>query len=121
MKTPNRRRRLILAASAISISTILTVIVLEIMLHVAAHMFPRVEAVLFPEPSLPDAELGIRGNPQFQEHDANGFRNTAIPETIDIVAIGDSHTYGQGVAFDQAWPRVLEKLTSCRVYNMAFG
>src|SRR5262245_53910919 len=118
MKTPNRRRRFILATLATSISTILTVVVLEIMLHVVARIFPRVETVLCPPQYcvasvLPDAELGIRGNPNFPEHDANGFRNVVVPDTADVVAIGDSHTYGERVAFDQAWPRVLERLTSC--------
>ena len=94
-------------------------------------MFPQVEAVLCPpqycgrslsEPySLPDDELGIRGNPKFPEHDVNGFRNVVIPETADVVAIGDSHTYGTTVAADQSWPRMLETLSSCRVYSMALG
>src|SRR5262249_46973873 len=70
---------------------------------------------------LPDVKLEKRGNPRFPEHDANGFRNRDVPDTTDIVAIGDSQTYGTSVAFDEVWPRVLEKLTSCRVYNMALG
>jgi hypothetical protein len=90
-------------------------------------MFPQVEAVLLPSgsrlawylPQIPDAELGQTGNPRFLEHDANGFRNAGVPDTADIVAIGDSFTYGAGMAPDKAWPQVLEKLTSCRVYNMA--
>jgi len=124
LKTPNVGRRFILAATAISISTILTITVSEIMLHVVARTFPRVETVLFSpmgEPILSDTELGVRGNPKFPEHDANGFRNRGVPDTTDIVAIGDSQTYGTGVALDQAWPRVLEKLTLCRVYSMAVG
>jgi len=138
LETPNKHRRYILAVSAILISTVLTVTVSEILLHVAARMFPQVEAVLCNpqncdrshlEPpksrselrELPDAELGMRGNPNFPEHDANGFRNAVIPDRADVVAIGDSQTYGFSVAPDQAWPRVLEKLTSCRVYSMAVG
>ncbi len=136
MKTSNARRQFIFAALAISSVTIITLIALELMLQVAAHLFPRVEAVLFrPQfvtgptgPTLPffarvlpDNELVFRGNPQVPEHDANGFRNRAVPDTTDIVAIGDSLTYGTSVAFDQAWPRVLEKISSCRVYSMAVG
>ena len=126
METPNTRRQFIVGAVAIFSLTIFTLIAMELMLQVASRIFPRVEAVLFPPqfragPDLSDAELGVRGNPQFPEHDANGFRNRGVPDTTDIVAIGDSHTYGTDVAFDQAWPRVLEKLTSCRVYSMAFG
>src|SRR5262249_56733925 len=126
METSNRRRQCILGMLAISILTTLTLAACEVMFHVAARIFPRVEAVLFPPqfvgaPFLPDAELEKRGNPRFPEHDANGFRNRDVPDTTDIVAIGDSQTYGTSVAFDEVWPRVLEKLTSCRVYNMALG
>jgi hypothetical protein len=114
----------VFAVVATAISIIFTVVVSEVMLQIAARMFPRVDAILFPfigNDVLPDAELGHKGNPKFPERDANGFRNTTIPKTTDIVAIGDSHTYGANVADDQAWPRVLERLTSCRVYSMALG
>ena len=125
----NRRRHFMLASSAASILIVFTVIILEIALHLAADAFPQVAVILNPsvfdgtyvEPGLLDPELISRGNPRYPEHDANGFRNRAIPDSADIVTIGDSQTYGSGVAFDQAWPRVLEKLSSCRIYNMAFG
>jgi len=123
METSNRRRQFLLWTLAISISTALTLATSELIFRLAARMFPRVEAVLFGQaPStLPDVELEIRGNPRFPEHDVNGFRNKGVPDTTDIVAIGDSHTYGTSVAFNEAWPRVLEKLSSCRVYSMALG
>lgn len=100
------------------------------MLTVAARIFTPVEAILFPPrhmarsmapPDLPDAELELRGNPQYPGHDANGFRNLVVPGKVDVVAMGDSHTYGVNVAPDQAWPRALEELSSCRVYSMALG
>jgi hypothetical protein len=124
----DRRRHFMLASAAASILIVFTVIILEIALHLAADAFPQVAIIL--NPSVPDAyveaglldpELIYRGNPRYPEHDANGFRNGAIPDSADIVTIGDSQTYGSGVGFHQAWPRVLEKLSSCRIYNMAFG
>jgi lysophospholipase L1-like esterase len=40
--------------------------------------------------------------------DGLGFRNAwPWPERADIVAVGDSVTFGQGVADDQAWPSIL--------------
>lgn len=50
-----------------------------------------------------------------------GFRNAAVPESADIVAIGDSHTYGNAATMSQAWPSVLARLTGQKVYNMGLG
>ena len=50
-----------------------------------------------------------------------GFRNPAVPETADIVAVGDSHTYGNTARMKESWPYVLGKLTGRQVYNMGLG
>lgn len=50
-----------------------------------------------------------------------GFRNRVVPETADIVAIGDSHTYGNTAKMDESWPYVLGRLTGRQVYNMGLG
>jgi hypothetical protein len=65
--------------------------------------------------------MELNRNPKFFEHDANGFRNDAVPTQADVVTIGDSFTYGWSVSSEQSWPRVLENITRCRVYNMGFG
>ena len=49
-----------------------------------------------------DPHYLLRGNPDFLEHDASGFRNTAIPHRADVVAVGDSQVYGACVRSDQA-------------------
>jgi hypothetical protein len=53
--------------------------------------------------------------------DAWGFRNPVVPETADIVAIGDSHTYGNTATMGDSWPSVLGRLTGRQVYNMGLG
>ena len=53
--------------------------------------------------------------------DAWGFRNRAVPKTAEIVAIGDSHTYGNTATMDDSWPYVLGRLTGRDVYNMGLG
>lgn len=70
-----------------------------------------------------DPVLGHRPNPDFFEHDAKGFRNKAVPAPgeVDIIALGDSQTYGTGVHRAEAWPRQLERITGHRVYSIAFG
>jgi hypothetical protein len=50
-----------------------------------------------------------------------GFRNREVPSSADIVAIGDSHTYGNTAKMEDSWPYVLGNLTGRRVYNMGLG
>jgi hypothetical protein len=50
-----------------------------------------------------------------------GFRNTEVPKTADIVAVGDSHTYGNTARMVDSWPYVLGRLTGRQVYNMGLG
>lgn len=50
-----------------------------------------------------------------------GFRNRQVPDTADIVAVGDSHTYGNTARMVDSWPYVLGRLTGERVYNMGLG
>ena len=54
-------------------------------------------------------------------YDSWGFRNPHVPDSSDIVAIGDSHTYGNTARTEDAWPAVLERLSGRSVYNMALG
>src|SRR5262249_38367201 len=54
-------------------------------------------------------------------YDSWGFRNRHVPDSSDVVAIGDSHTYGNTARMDDAWPAVLERLSGRSVYNMGLG
>ena len=68
-----------------------------------------------------DKILGHRPNPKYPEHDENGFRNEAVPQKVDIVAMGDSQTYGAGIK--RPWPQQAQDLAGAglTVYNMSFG
>lgn len=68
-----------------------------------------------------DASLGARPKPGYPGHDARGWRNDLALETADIVALGDSHTYGIGADHDNSWPAKLADLSAKSVYQMAFG
>ena len=68
-----------------------------------------------------DARLGLRLAPNAEGHDALGFRNETVPDDVDIVAIGDSQTWGVNARRDEAWPQVLEQLTGRATYNMGLG
>ena len=73
------------------------------------------------ETFLTDPLLRQRVKPHALGHDAKGFRNDSAPERADVVALGDSQTWGVNVEREQAWPQVLGRLTNRRVYNMGLG
>ncbi|HYI93642.1 MAG TPA: hypothetical protein VEX68_08865 [Bryobacteraceae bacterium] len=50
-----------------------------------------------------------------------GFRNPSVPQTADILAIGDSHTYGNTATMQDSWPSTVARLTGRNVYNMGLG
>jgi lysophospholipase L1-like esterase len=70
---------------------------------------------------LEDEILGLRIAPFTTGHDALGFRNRRMPERADIVAIGDSMTYGVSAPREESWPQQLGRLTGREVYNMGLG
>lgn len=68
----------------------------------------------------PDPDLGYRVSKDFHEADTNGFRN--LPGTsYEIMAIGDSHTYGNNVSSSDSWPAILARDINNGVYNFGVG
>jgi lysophospholipase L1-like esterase len=68
-----------------------------------------------------DPHLGYAMPANAFGHDANGFRNETVPDRSDIVALGDSWTWGVNAKRRQAWPARLSALTERGVYNMGMG
>lgn len=68
-----------------------------------------------------DDVLGIAVAPHSSGFDEWGFRNSVVPATADVVAIGDSHTYGNTAKMDDAWPSVVARATKLQVYNLGLG
>jgi hypothetical protein len=54
-------------------------------------------------------------------HDQWGFRNAFVPKNTDVVAIGDSFTYGISNKASDAWPSVLSELSNQNMYNLSVG
>jgi lysophospholipase L1-like esterase len=54
-------------------------------------------------------------------HDAWGFRNRVVPERVDVLAIGDSQTYGLSATMEESWPAWLSRLMGRSVYSLALG
>jgi lysophospholipase L1-like esterase len=71
--------------------------------------------------SIFDPVLGHRMDPGMRGIDSAGFRNPESLATADIVAIGDSQTYGYNVHSHDAWPRKLAGMTGKSVYNFGVG
>jgi hypothetical protein len=79
---------------------------------------------------LQDPYTRIRGIPLLAEdfalgpHDILGFRNRAVPNVADVIAIGDSQTYGNNALLEDNWPSQLGRLLAPKhpiVYSMATG
>lgn len=69
-----------------------------------------------------DEVLGAVPSPSARaSFDQWGFRNRTVPKTAEIVAIGDSHTFGNTARMEDSWPYVLQRLTGVSVYNMGMG
>lgn len=72
----------------------------------------------------PHDALGYVMSSTFPQIDHAGFRNsaeTSVAKTVDIVAIGDSHTYSYNVSSENSWPSALGKKTGLSVYNYGVG
>lgn len=65
--------------------------------------------------------LGYTMSPANKDIDESGFRNPDKKNRYDIVAIGDSHTYGFNVEYQDSWPYQLASMINVDVYNYGIG
>lgn len=101
---------------------LLGLLLLECVLRGAAAIGLRVDALAPPIPRrIDDVIMGTRGNKEFPEHDARGFRNEEVPVSVNLLAMGDSHTYGWNVKAQEAWPWLVAQATSASIYNQGMG
>jgi hypothetical protein len=92
----------------------------ELMLQLAAAVSPRIAYLFTPvyqRERVNDERLGFRLSPYYPGHDRLGYRNPDVPDSVDILTIGDSFTYGYAALAESSYPRQLEKLTGRSVYN----
>jgi hypothetical protein len=64
---------------------------------------------------------GVPSQTAKAEFDAWGYRNQVVPVSADIVAVGDSHTFGNAVGMKGSWPFQLGTMLGKNVYNMGMG
>ena len=100
--------------------------------EVALQLLCRISAICnsYLSPLAPAGEVSVQvahpvlrraPNPEFPDHDFRGYRNVGLQTQFDIVALGDSQTYGMGSEMWEAWPQQLEFSSGRSVYNMGFG
>jgi GDSL-like lipase/acylhydrolase family protein len=93
-------------------------LLLAILGEAAARLAFRSDDLLTPVLVRNDA-LGVRVRPGGTAgFDVWGFRNAAVPERTDVVAAGDSFTYGFGARRGDAWPGQLARILGASVYNL---
>lgn len=110
-----------LRKSVLSVVLVALSILSGILLCEAASRFLLNPADYLSAAMVKDDILGITIPPNRAGYDEWGFRNSEVPLQSDIVAIGDSHTYGNTAAMGDAWPAVLSRVANMRVYNLGLG
>lgn len=108
--------RKLIPATLILVSTAAAMLLGELLVRLIVN-----PGDFLPATRIMDPALGSRIKPHTTGHDALGFRNPEVPERADVVAIGDSMTYGYGATANDSWPRQLGILLGKPVYNMALG
>lgn len=98
------------------LSLFVAMILAEVVLRVATNPIDYLSPNL-----ISDEALGYRIEPHSGKHDSWGFRNRFVPQSAEIVTIGDSQTYGDGATADHAWPSILGRITNRTVYNLSLG
>lgn len=104
--------------SFVILSIVMSIVLIEIMLGI---LYQFSVPVTFPEQLERDLELGRVTPPNTPGHDSRGWRNEKPLESADIVAIGDSQTWGVNARLDEMWTSVLSAETNYSVYNMSQG
>lgn len=108
-------------AKLLSAGVAVTAIAISILLAEVAARFLVDPADFLNVAPVHDQFLGHKIAAGAAGHDALGFRNREVPPQANIVAIGDSMTYGSGAPRDGAWPQQLAVLGGDTVYNMGLG
>lgn len=104
---------LLLLSLSISISLIVGECILRALFNPVDYLRPSL---------VYDDQLGtVKVKSGSAGHDSWGYRNKVVPPRADIVAIGDSQTYGISATRNNSWPAQLQKKTGKTVYNLSLG
>lgn len=108
-----------------AIMILIMVVLTELILHAAGWISPQLRTMIFkysaPSLIVESELLGRAGNPKHPDLDRNGYRNNKLKKQYDVIALGDSHTFGASVSRNEAWPNRLNADAPYSVYNMGLG
>jgi hypothetical protein len=112
LRTVNRIINLLVLAATVAISLVIGEVAARLVLPSSDYLrMYMIEDELF----------GSMIRPNSPGHDAWGFRNPVVPSRAEIVAIGDSLTYGYGAGREGTWPAQLQEISGRSVYNLGLG
>jgi len=106
------------SSAVVAVSLAVTLVLCEVVARIVLNPADYLSVAMVHDDVLGAAVPASAVSHQF---DAWGFRNPAVPARVDIVAIGDSHTFGNAATMDDSWPYVLGRLSGMSVYNLAMG
>jgi hypothetical protein len=109
-------KRITTAGAVVGVSMLLGIVLVE-----ATSRLVLNPANVLSVTTLPDPILGMRIAPHSAGFDEWGFRNPRVPERVDVVTVGDSHTFGNTARMEDAWPSVFGRQTRLSVYNLGVG
>jgi hypothetical protein len=110
-------KKLLLNVVALTISTCIGLLLCELVARLVLNSSDLLSVEIVHD----DILGGVPSHTAKAGFDAWGFRNRAVPQTADIVAVGDSHTYGNTARMVESWPYVLGNLSGRQVYNLGMG
>lgn len=109
---PQHITNTIIFAVSVGVSVLLSEVAFRAVLNTVDFLQPTI---------VEDDILGHRVSPSTGGHDKLGFRNTNVPERVEIVAVGDSMTYGVAAIQAMSWPSQVAQQTGLSVYNLGLG
>lgn len=118
---PSAANHILLVALGLLLGALMLEGVLRLFMAFAAPQVEPIIAMPQVETTVADERLGYRPNPAYPGHDARGWRNAVALAQADVVVLGDSQTYGNNAAANEAWPQRLAVHLRRSVYQMAFG
>lgn len=108
----------------IIVSVVLGLVICEGALRLSARYSPFLSSQLRPPQTrnlLPDRVLKFRMSPYAPGHDRRGYRNEVALQQADVLALGDSWTYGLGAHADGTWPHQLQVPSERSVHSAGVG
>jgi hypothetical protein len=108
----DRKSSLLLALGALVVALFLAEGLLRVAVEPVDYLLPDL---------VRDSVLRWRVEASSAGHDRWGYRNRHVPDSVDVVTLGDSQTYGNGALASASWPAWLERETGLTVYNLGLA